>query len=209
MIFDTGQKIVFIGDSITAAERQGASAPYGSGYVSMIRNFLLARYPELHLNVINKGVGGDTVRNLDQRWEQDVVTEHPKWLSVCIGINDVWRHFAGNTQEAVPVAEYEATLRRLLKRAQDATGAKLILAEPYMIEKDQANLMRRLMVVYGQIVDSIASDFNAKLVRTLAAFDTALTTTQPTDWADDHIHPNLPGHALIALAFLRTLEFQL
>ena len=64
MLFDPGQKIVFIGDSITEADRLGASAPYGSGYVSMIRNFLMARYPERRLTIVNKGVGGATVRLL-------------------------------------------------------------------------------------------------------------------------------------------------
>jgi lysophospholipase L1-like esterase len=175
----------------------------------MVRNFLVARYPELNLVIVNKGVGGNTIRDLDHRWEQDVIAERPTWLSVCIGINDVWRHFDGNSKETVPLDEYLATLRRLLKRAQDATGAQLILAEPYMIEKDPNNLMRRLMDLYGQSVDSMATEFKAKLVRTQAAFDAALASTSPADWASDHIHPNAAGHAVIALEFLRTLGFAL
>jgi lysophospholipase L1-like esterase len=209
VIFETGQKIVFIGDSITDCDRQGASAPYGNGYVSMIYDFLTARYPEHKLTIVNKGVGGNTVLDLDKRWEADVVAEKPNWLAVCIGINDVWRHFDGNTPQAVPIAEYADTLRRLLKRAQDATGAKLILAEPYMIQNDPSDMMRKLMVLYEENVDLIASEFGAKLVKTQTAFDSALTTTQPSDWSTDHIHPNAPGHALIALAFLRVIEFAL
>jgi lysophospholipase L1-like esterase len=187
MLFEAKQKIVFIGDSITDADRQTTAPPYGNGYVSMIRNFLVARYPELNLVIVNKGLGGNTIRDLDQRWENDVIAERPNWLSVCIGINDVWRHFDGNSKEAVPLDEYLSTLRRLLKRAQDATGAQLILAEPYMIEKDPNNLMHRLMDLYGQSVDSMATDLKATLVRTQAAFDAALASTSPADWASDHI----------------------
>ena len=125
MLFGPQQKIVFIGDSITDANRRGTDAPYGSGYVSMVRNLILARYPELRLTFVNRGVGGDTTRNLADRWEQDVVAEHPDWLSVKIGINDVWRAFGNNVHEAVPLPEYTATLRELLTRARAATGTRL------------------------------------------------------------------------------------
>ena len=41
--------------------------------------------------------------------------------------------------------EYEATLRRLLDRARAATTARLILMQPYMIEPNKAQPMRREM----------------------------------------------------------------
>ncbi len=81
MQFKPQQKIVFIGDSITDCGRRGAAEPFGSGYVSIARA-LLARYPELGLQFVNKGIGGNTVRDLAARWEQDVVAERPDWLSV-------------------------------------------------------------------------------------------------------------------------------
>jgi lysophospholipase L1-like esterase len=210
MLFQPAQKIVFIGDSITDCGRQsGATAPYGDGYVSMVRNFLLARYPDRGLNIVNKGIGGNTVRDLDQRWAQDVLAEKPNWLSVCIGINDVWRHFDGNTAAAVPVEEYRATLHRLLKQSHDTLGAKLILAEPYIIEPNRNDPMRRLMEVYAATMRGIALEFGAVVVPTQAAFDEALTHTPSSFWADDRIHPNGPGHAILALAFLRALEYAL
>lgn len=209
MLFTPHQKILLIGDSITDAGRRDRAVPYGDGYVSMVRSFILARYPELALTFVNRGVNGDTTRNLDARWERDVIAERPDWLSVMIGINDVWRGFGGNPHEAVPLPEYEATLRRLLDRARDATGARLILMEPYMIEPDRAQPMRRQMDQYGEVVRRLAAEHNAVLVRVQAAFDAALASTTPADWADDQIHPNGPGHAVIALAFLRAIGFEL
>jgi lysophospholipase L1-like esterase len=79
--------------------------------------------------------------------------------------------------------------------------------EPYMIEPSPAQPMRREMDRYGAVVQAIAADYNAILVRTQAAFDTALQHTTPDDWAQDRIHPNLPGHAIIALAWLRAVGF--
>jgi lysophospholipase L1-like esterase len=207
MQFKPRQKIVFIGDSITDCGRRDAAAPFGSGYVSIARALLLARYPELGLRFANMGISGNTVRDLAARWERDVVQEKPDWLSVMIGINDVWRAFDGRPDNAVPLDEYEATLRRLLDRARTATGTRLILMEPYMIEPSHAEPMRHEMDRYGAVVRALAADYNAILVRTQAAFDAALQHTTPGDWAQDRIHPNLPGHAIIALAWLRAVGF--
>jgi lysophospholipase L1-like esterase len=46
-------------------------------------------------------------------------------------------------------------------------------------------------------------------VDTQAAFDEALRQTTSSHWAPDKVHPNGPGHAIIAQAFLRTLGFEL
>jgi len=203
------QKLLFIGDSITDADCRTTAAPYGNGYVSMVRNMLLARYPERELTVVNKGVSGNTSRDLDKRWEQDVIAQNPDWLSVCIGINDVWRHFDGHPAEAVPVDEYRTTLIRLLNRVLEATNARLILAEPYMIESSRKDPMRVLMDIYGATVRDVGEQFGAIVVHTQAAFDAALDYSKTTDWSTDRIHPNDPGHSVIALAFLRALDFVL
>jgi lysophospholipase L1-like esterase len=209
MLFERHQRILFIGDSITDSDRAGSARPFGNGYVRMVRDFMLARYPEYNLTFINRGVGGDTVRNLAARWERDVIAERPDWLAVMIGINDVWRHFAYNVSEAVPLDEYGSTLRRLLQRAREATGARLILMQPFMIEPNRQNPMRQLMDVYGSQLELIATEFGAPLVRTQAAFDAALTVTRGQFWSSDQIHPGGPGHAVIALAVLNTIGFVL
>lgn len=207
MLFAAQQRVVFIGDSITDCGRTGAAAPWGNGYVSMVRNLLSARYPELGLVILNRGVSGNTVRNLAARWERDVVAERPDWLSIKIGINDCWRFFTGRPDEGVLLPEYEATLRRLLARTQQATTARLIMMTPYMIEPDTAVPMRREMDRYCAVVTRLAAEYGALLVHTQHAWDAALAHTRPLDWAEDGIHPAAPGHALIALALLRAIGF--
>jgi lysophospholipase L1-like esterase len=204
-MFETGQRIVFIGDSITDCGRRDTDPPYGDGYVSLVRAFVTARHPELGLQWTNRGIGGDTVRDLNRRWQADAIGTAPDWLSVMIGINDVWRAFGGLPQEAVPIDEYEATLRDLLRRAVYATGCRLILATPYLIEPDRAEPQRAMSDRYGAVVRALAGEFDATFVDTQDAFDRVLRVTAPDAWADDRVHPNLSGHAVIAQAFLRTL----
>ena len=209
MIFEQGQRIVFIGDSITDCGRRDANAPYGNGYVSLVHAFVTARYPELNLSWENRGVGGDTVRHLEARWDEDVIALNPDWLSIKIGINDVWRRFGERPHEAVPADEYEATLRELVRRAVDGTGCKLIIAEPYVIEKDRTDPQLVATTEMGQIARRLAGEFGAINVRTQEAFDRVLEHSESSDWAADRIHPNLAGHAVIAQAFLKAIGFEL
>ena len=203
MRFAPNQRLVFIGDSITDAGRRDAAPPLGSGYVGIVAGFLAAQYPDHHLSVINRGIGGDTVRHLAARWQADAIGPRPDWLAVGIGINDVWRTFGDNTHEAVPLPEYRDTLFTLLTRARDDTGCRLIVIEPYLIESDRADAMRARMDEYGQAARAVAQALDAVEVHTQDAFDTVLATTTPADWAADRVHPNVAGHAVIAHAFLR------
>jgi lysophospholipase L1-like esterase len=209
MIFEAGQRIVFIGDSITDCDRRGAAAPYGDGYVDLVRSLVTARHPELGLTWVNRGVGGDTVRDLAARWADDAIGTAPDWLSVMIGINDIWRAFGSQPDQGVPIDEYASTLRALLREAVDRTGCRLIVAEPYFIEPDRTEPQRAQTDRYCLVARKIAAEFGAVNVRTQDAFDDVLRSTAPADWAGDRVHPNHPGHAVIAQAFLRALKFSL
>jgi lysophospholipase L1-like esterase len=154
-------------------------------------------------------VSGNTTRDLLARWQRDVLAASPDWLSLKIGINDVWRSFGDSPQEAVPLPEYAANLRKLLDQVRTQTAARLILLTPYMIETDRKQPMRAAMDHYGEEVKAVAKEYGAVLVDTQAAFDAALQYTSPRDWAEDQIHPNGAGHAIIALAFLRAVGFEL
>lgn len=70
MKVETGQSLLFIGDSITDAGRTGQFPPLGPGYVSILRSLAMSRRPELSLNFINRGIGGNTIRDLAARWEE-------------------------------------------------------------------------------------------------------------------------------------------
>jgi lysophospholipase L1-like esterase len=205
MLFEDKQRVVFIGDSITDCGRRDLYAPFGNGYVSLVRALTTARWPHLRLTWLNHGVSGDTVRDLSVRWEHDAVDAQPDWLCVMIGINDIWRAFTGRLDEAVPIGEYESILRALLRRAVDSTGCRLILADPYIIEPDREEPQRAETDRYGKVVAALAAEFDAAHVTTQRAFDRVLASSDPEDWADDRIHPNLPGHAVLADAFLHAI----
>ena len=206
MFFKDGQHILLIGDSITDCGRRNEDAPYGRGYVSLLRAFTTARHPDARLTWTNHGISGNTIRNLAERWEADALAPHPDWLSVMIGINDVWRAFDGHPELAVPLPEYVETLRTLLRRAVEETGCRLILADPYIIEPDRTEPQRAASDTFVTAVAGLAEEFDAVHIPTQRVFDAALANTGSQNWANDRIHPNLAGHALIADAFMKALE---
>src|SRR5690625_8047432 len=91
MVFKMGEKILLIGDSITEDGRFDDPKDIGVGYVRLIHDYINENLSDLQVDVVNRGVGGDRVTNLADRWETDVISEDPDWVSVSIGINDVWR----------------------------------------------------------------------------------------------------------------------
>ena len=212
MIIQPQSKILFIGDSITDCDRArpvGEGGGLGNGYVSVVNALLTAAYPQHHLRVLNVGTSGNTVRDLDARWQTDVLNLKPDWLSVMIGINDVWRQFDSPLQTETHVAldEYTTTLDKLLQKTRP-TLKNLVLMTPYFIEPNRNDAMRAMMDKYGNAVRQLARKHKAIFVDTQACFDTILQTTHPMSLAWDRVHPNLTGHAILARAFLKAVEYK-
>ncbi len=206
-------KLVMIGDSITDAGRaqpigEGLGETLGRGYVALIDALLGATYPELGIRVVNMGTSGNTVRDLKARWQRDVLDLKPDWLSVMIGINDVWRQFDSPRQPeiAVPLEEYEQTLDELVARALPNVQG-LVLMTPFYIEPSKSDAMRARMDEYGAIVKQLAQKHSAHFVDTQAAFDAVLAHYYPATLAWDRVHPGQVGHMVLARAFLTALDF--
>lgn len=208
-----GSKLVMIGDSITDCDRAlpvgDGDDGWGAGYVNIVGGLLGAAYGDRKIQVVNMGIGGNTVRDLQARWQSDVIELQPDWLSVMIGINDVWRQFDGllKSETHIDVIEYEKTLDNLL--GQIAGSLKgLVLMTPYFIEPNRSDAMRVMMDEYSGVVKKLALKYDAVFVDTQAAFDEALLHYHPMALAMDRVHPGTAGHAIIARAFLKAVEFE-
>jgi lysophospholipase L1-like esterase len=212
MLLPRNTTLLFIGDSITDADRKptGEACPWepnyglGHGYVSMVHAWLQAAHPEYGIRVVNKGTSGHTVRDLAARWQADVLATPPATLCVMIGINDVWRQFDCPLRPEIAVGpqEYRDTLERLVAQTLSSVPS-VLLATPYFIEPNRTDAMRARMDVYSGIVRDIASAQRLPLVDTQAAFDRVLVGLHPAALAWDRVHPGPAGHMIIARAFLK------
>lgn len=212
MKIQPNSKLLMIGDSITDMGRarpvgEGKAESLGAGYVSMVAAILHATRPADRIRVVNMGVSGDTVRQLKLRWKTDVVDLSPDWVSVMIGINDVWRQFDRPLikESLVYPEEYEKTLDALVSLTLPGVRG-MILMTPYYIEPNKADPMRARMDEYGGIMKRIARKHGTIFVDTQKAFAPVLASLYPAEIAGDRVHPSPVGHMVLALAFLRAIE---
>ena len=214
MLIAAGSKLVMIGDSITDAGRaqpvgEGLGGAYGGGYVNLINGLLGSNCPEQRIRVVNVGCSGHNVRDLKGRWERDVLNLNPDWVSVMIGINDVWRQFDLPLQPEchVYLPEYEKTLDELVRGTLPSVKG-IVLMTPFFIEPRRQDAMRATMDRYGAVVRKLARRHGTLLVDTQAAYDKVLKHTPSAALAWDRVHPNTAGHLVLARAFLNAVEFK-
>lgn len=213
MLIESNSKFVMIGDSVTDCGRakpygEGLFGAIGNGYVGIVCGLIEATYPERKIRVINMGNGGNTVRDLKERWETDVMDLKPDWLSIMIGVNDVWRQFDSPliTEQHVYLEEYKKTLEYLVKSTLP-TVKGMVLITPYYMEPNKRDNMRSTMDQYGEAVKEIAKKYGTIIVDTQAAFDELLKHFHSASIGWDRVHPNITGHMIIARAFLDAINY--
>jgi lysophospholipase L1-like esterase len=191
--FSPGSRILFQGDSITDGNRGRSSDPnhiLGHGYVFITAARHGAAFPTRNLDFYNRGVSGNTVRELQRRWAADTLELKPDLLSVLIGVNDSSRN--------VPLEEYERTYDELLAAARTAkSDLKLVLCSPF--EKHSGRPVSPDILARQAIVKELAVRYGAALVDFQKVFDDATTAQTPADyWIWDRVHPTYRGHQLMA-----------
>ncbi|MBN2020843.1 MAG: SGNH/GDSL hydrolase family protein [Sedimentisphaerales bacterium] len=199
------QTILFIGDSITDAERNSrAYKPFGLGYIHFVANFLLAKFPAYNLNIINRGISGNTVRDLKNRWQRDCLNHKPDILSILIGVNDVWRQFFDRPalNRAVFIDEFETTYRQLLTEVRQNYYSRLIICEPFMFCDNSNDPVFAQLRRFIEVVHKIAADFNALLVPFQKLLDEQIKTVPPPKWSLDMVHPEVWARAWLAQQWL-------
>lgn len=171
----------------------------GAGYAMMVAATLLKNRPEAALAFHNRGVSGNHLPALAQRWQADCLDLKPAVVSILIGVNDTVGCVRGNAQ--LSVDHFERDYRRLLESTRQALpDVQFVLCEPFALEVGVitgeyiADLRRRQAVV-----PAIAEAFDAVFVPLQQAFDDAAASNgDPAYWIYDGIHPTAPGHRLIA-----------
>lgn len=213
MIFEQGDRIVFAGDSVTD---MGSAQPVGEGlfdnvgrsYVRIVENMLSAVYPEVNLRITNSGISGNTSRDLLERFDRDVVLLNPDWVSICIGINDVWRQFDTPAMFDAQVMpdEYESNIEKMILAVKGKVKGIFILS-PYYMEPNENDAMRARMDEYVEICRRLAEKHDCVFVDFQKLYADYCKVRHSTYIAWDRVHPNQVGATLMAREFLSHCGF--
>ncbi len=206
-----GQKMVCIGDSITDCGRRGEQAPFGIGYVKFFRDMVIAGYPERNIEIINKGIGGNTIIDIQQRWKDDVIYHKPDWLSILVGINDEHRVLrkVPDWTDLVP-EKFKKHYDEILKETKEKLSCRIILLEPFYISVDRSGswrgFVRKELLPYRNIVADLSKKYKTFLIKTQDIFDRQLRYRESETFCGEPVHPNQTGHVLIANALFNLLS---
>lgn len=213
MKFKNYDRVVFAGDSVTD---MGSTNPVGEGlfdnlgksYVRIIENMLVAWYPELNIRITNSGISGNTSRDLAARFDRDVVDLNPQWVSICIGINDVWRQFdtPAIPEWAVTIEEYEKNLEEMILKIKEKVNG-IFLCTPYYIEPNGEDAMRKRMDEYGLVCKKLAKKYGCELIDFQSLYNEFCKYKHSSIIAWDRVHPNQMGATLMAKEFLKHCDF--
>ncbi|MFB9330932.1 SGNH/GDSL hydrolase family protein [Paenibacillus aurantiacus] len=197
--------ILFQGDSITDCGRNyKEAASLGVGYPYFIAAELGRLYPELNLTFYNRGISGNRVVDLEQRWEQDCLALNPTVVSIYIGINDTWRRYDNN--DPTSTEQYYDGYRRLITSTLDRLDARLVLIEPFVlpVPEDRKGWREDLDPKIAAVRE-LAQEFKTAYVPLDGLFAQASMKTGPAYWAGDGVHPSAAGQSLIAKAWLEAI----
>jgi lysophospholipase L1-like esterase len=200
-----GERIVFLGDSITAG---GLGA---KGYVTLIKNHMKEKHADLAITIIGAGVSGNRVPHLQQRLEKDVLAKKPTIVVIYIGINDVW-HGEKDPKKGTSKEDFEKGLKDIIGKIKDS-GARVVLCTPSVIGEKTggANNLDARLDEYAGISRKVAGDTKVDLCDLRKAFVEHLKKNNPNNKGSgiltgDGVHLNEDGNAFVARVLLKSLD---
>ena len=128
--------ILFQGDSITdAGRKRKIYESLGEGYAMITAAWISATHPEYEAKFINRGVGGNRIRDLRNRWKKDCLDLEPNLVSILIGINDAlgkpfWK-------EPTSKESFQADYERILEQTRRNPEIRIVLLEPFILSSSE------------------------------------------------------------------------
>jgi len=205
--------VLFQGDSITDMHRKrdddkpDSPGALGVGYPFLVTAELLYRWPGKDLKCFNRGVSGNKVFQLADRWQSDCLDLKPTVLSILVGVNDFWHTLVNGYTGTIKT--YRDDYRKLLDRTKQALpDVRLIIGEPYAVIGVKAvdDKWYPAFNDYRAAAKEIAESFGAAFIPHQEIYDKAERLAPGSYWTYDGVHPTLAGARLMAEAWLQTVK---
>lgn len=208
-----GDIILFQGDSITDAGRKkddkdaNSAVALGRGYACNATAQLLLSHASDNLTIYNRGISGNKVYQLAERWDADCLVLKPKVLSILVGVNDYWHTLVNGYKGTVET--YRNDYDALLKRTRTALpDVQLIIGEPYAVNgvKSVDDKWFPDFDGYRKAARELAAAHNAIFIPYHTIYQEALKQAPGSYWTADGVHPTLAGAQLMAHAWLEAIK---
>lgn len=203
------KKILFQGDSITDAGRSRDNDIYkGNGYPTLVSATLgLDKIGEYEF--INRGISGNRVVDLLARVKCDIINLAPDYMSILIGINDVWHEAA--LQNGICQERYENLYNMLIEEVKEALpDIKIMILEPFVLKasatEEKWDYFRSEAEKRAESAKRVAEKNGLVFIPLMKLFDEAATKAPAEYWLYDGVHPTAAGHEIIKREWLKGFE---
>jgi lysophospholipase L1-like esterase len=206
-----GDVILFQGDSITDAGRErdnndaNSQPALGNGYAWLAASHLLLDQAAANLTIYNRGISGNKVYQLHERWDEDCIKLKPTVVSILIGVNDIWHKLNGNYDGTLE--KYETDYRALLDRTKkELPNVRLVVCQPFVLRCGAVTeKWFPEFDGYCAAARKVADEAGARFVSFQSMFDGATKIAPPERWAKDGVHPSPDGAALMAHEWIKSV----
>lgn len=211
------KRILFQGDSITDCGRARDDNPYtgtGFGYPLLVKAALGVDKPNAY-EYINRGISGNRIVDVYARIKADIINLAPDYMSMFIGVNDVWHEIG--SQNGVDTEKFEIIYTMLLDEVKAALpNLKLFLMAPFVVEGDATCPIEEMPDRFERFrtgvdekigaVKRVAEKCGVPCIELQPLFDEACKVAPPEYWTVDGVHPTAAGHELIKREWLKTFK---
>lgn len=204
--FPDHSRVVFIGDSITAAGM----------WIAHVYDYYLRNFPDADIRFFNAGIAGGSTKSTLKYFDENIMIYRPTHAVIMLGMNDVARNrydidnqgkhiYPDHAFRWNPIAGYESGMRTIIERLQNLhIGITLLTPTCY----DESTNVRQIdkagcdaaLEYAGEIMRRLAVEYGCEFVNFHAPFcliNAAQTMIQP-----DRVHPLESGHIVMAQLFL-------
>lgn len=207
--------ILFQGDSITDAGRNFTDDHLtGYGFPTMVKGQLGLEQPGKY-TFLNRGISGDRIVDLYARIKLDIINLKPDYMSILIGVNDVWHEIA--QRNGVDADKYEKIYNMLIEEVlEQLPNVKIMILEPFILEASATtaskNSPHRWEIFSTEIrkrseaAQRVAEKFHLPFVPLQNKFDECAKLAEASYWLQDGVHPTAMGHALIAREWMKAFH---
>ncbi len=207
------KKILFFGDSITDCGRTSPdnnNNEMGWGYANQVKTALEQKYPNEY-QFFNRGIGGNRIVDLYARIKRDVINYAPDYISILIGVNDVWHEL--DFKNGVSNKRFEQIYSMIIEDLKEALPeTKIAILEPYVLigtatvgTQERWNAFSKEVSNKAAVSKKIAEKFDLPFIPLQALLEEKNEGEKYLVSADG-VHPNNFGHEIIAKEWLDCFE---
>ena len=211
------KRILFQGDSITDCGRARENdVNVGTGYALLTKSQLGFEHPGEY-EFYNRGISGNKIVDLYARIKRDIINLAPDYISILVGVNDVWHEFDFGGHDGVDADKFEKIYCMLVEEIKAALpNVKIMIMEPFCLQgrgtentgeqPNKWNMFNEEVKKRAEKAKKVAQEYNLTFVELQNVFNKAAEVKEGTYWLEDGVHPTAMGHELICREWIKAFK---